>query len=412
MQPPVAIAPRQPSSLGRQMLNKVPEITLYFWVIKILCTTVGETAADLLNENLGFGLTNTTYVMAALLIATLVFQFRARRYVPGIYWFAVVLISVVGTLFSDSLVDNLGVALETTTIAFSIILALVFATWYASERTLSIHTIVTTKREAFYWLAILFTFALGTSAGDFLAEQLELGYLLSVGIFAGAIAVVALAHFRFRLNAILAFWIAYILTRPLGASIGDYLASPTGEGGVGLGTVVTSLIFLTTILSLVVYLAISKRDVIPTAVAEEGVEGLPEEGEARVLVVTNKTDATPAVVEAVRERAAAGPASFFVLVPNPEHLPFDRVGTDTTQGEHVLERALPLLEEPAGSEVAGRVATSPNAYDDIVEELERDDYSEIILETFPSHVSHWLHVDLPDRVAGLGYPVTTVTATH
>jgi uncharacterized membrane-anchored protein len=412
MQPPVAIVPRQPSSLGRQMLNKVPEITLYFWIIKILCTTVGETAADLLNENLGFGLTNTTYVMGALLIGTLVFQFRARKYVPGIYWFAVVLISVVGTLFSDNLVDNLGVALETTTIAFGIILALVFATWYASERTLSIHTIVTTRREAFYWLAILFTFALGTSAGDFLAEQLELGYLLSVGIFAGAIAIVALAHFRFRLNAILAFWIAYILTRPLGASIGDYLASPAKEGGVGLGTVITSLIFLTTILTLVVYLAISKRDVIPTPRVGGKPVGQPADGEPRVLVVTNKTDATPAVIEAVRERAAAGPARFFVLVPNPDHLAFDRNSTDTSLGEQVLQRALPLLEEPAGAEVEGRVAASPNAYDDIVEELKRGDYREIILETLPSHVSHWLHVDLPNRVADLGYPVKTVTATH
>jgi len=395
------------------MLNKVPEITVFFWVIKVLCTTVGETAADLLNENLGLGLTNTTYVIGVLLVATLVFQFRARKYVPGIYWLAVVLISVVGTLFSDNLVDNLGVALETTTIGFSIILALVFATWYASERTLSIHTIVTTRREAFYWLAILFTFALGTSAGDFLAEQLELGYLLSVGIFAGAIAVVAIAHFRFRLNAILAFWVAYILTRPLGASIGDYLAQPTGEGGLGLGTIVTSLIFLSTILALVVYLATSKRDVIPTVTAAaEPAAGLPPDGEARVLVVTNKTDATPSVIAAVRERAAAGPARFVLLVPNPEHLPFDRYGTDTHLGEDILERALPQLEEPAGSTVEGRVASGPNAYDDIVEELERGGYEEIILETLPSHVSHWLHIDLPERIAALGYPLRTVMATR
>jgi uncharacterized membrane-anchored protein len=394
------------------MLNKVPEITLYFWVIKILCTTVGETAADLLNENLGLGLTNTTYVMAALLIVTLVFQFRAREYVPGIYWLAVVLISVVGTLFSDNLVDNLGVALETTTIAFGVILALVFATWYASERTLSIHTIVTTKREAFYWLAILFTFALGTSAGDFLAEQLELGYLLSVGIFAGAIAVVALAHFRFKLNAILAFWIAYILTRPLGASIGDYLSQPTPEGGLGLGTVLTSLIFLSAILSLVVYLTISRRDLIAVPSTEAPLETQPSNGEPRVLVVTNKTDATPAVIAAVRERAAAGPARFFVLLPNPDHLPFDRNDTDTHLGERVLERALPMLEETAGIEVEGRVAASPNAYDDIVQELSRTEYREIILETLPSHVSHWLHVDLPERVAALGYPLKTVMATR
>jgi uncharacterized membrane-anchored protein len=394
------------------MLNKVPEITLYFWVIKVLCTTVGETAADLLNENLGLGLTNTTYVIAALLAVTLVFQFRARRYVPGIYWLAVVLISIVGTLFSDNLVDNLGVGLETTTIAFGAILALVFAVWYASERTLSIHTIVTTRREAFYWLAILFTFALGTSAGDLLAEQLELGYLLSVGVFAGGIAVVALAHFRFRLNAVLAFWIAYILTRPLGASIGDYLSQPTPEGGLGLGTIVTSLIFLATILALVVYLAVTKRDVIPVSTGNGRVDGQPADGEPRVLVVTNKTDATPAVIEAVRERAAAGPARFFVLVPNPDHLLFDRNSADTSLGERALQRALPLLEGPAGTEVEGRVAASPNAYDDIVEELKRGDYREIILETLPSHVSHWLHVDLPNRVADLGYPVKTVTATH
>jgi uncharacterized membrane-anchored protein len=411
--PPIAAGPRHDiPSLGRQMLNKVPEITLYFWIIKILCTTVGETAADLLNENLGLGLTNTTYIMAVALIAVLVFQFRAKKYVPGIYWLAVVLISVVGTLFSDNLVDNLGVQLQTTTIAFSVILACVFAAWYWSERTLSVHTIVTTRREAFYWLAILFTFALGTSAGDLVAEKLELGYLPSVGIFAAAIAIVTLAHFRFRLNAILAFWIAYILTRPLGASIGDFLSQPTNETGLGLGTVLTSLIFLSTILALVVYLTITKRDLIAVSSAEAQLDAHAEDGTPRVLVVTNKTDATPAVIEAVRERAAAGPASFFVLVPNPDHLAFDRNSTDTAAGEKVLKRALPLLGEPAGTEVEGRVALSPNAYDDIVEELKRGDYREIILETIPSHVSHWLHVDLPERVAGLGYPVKTVTATH
>lgn len=167
------------------MLNKVPEITVYFWVIKVLCTTVGETFADNLNENLGLGLSGTSYIMGALLIGVLAFQFRAKKYVPGIYWLAVVLISVVGTLVSDNLVENYGVTLQTTTIAFSAILIAVFAGWYAFERTLSVHTIFTTRREAFYWLAILFTFALGTSAGDFLSEQLELGYLAALGIFAG-----------------------------------------------------------------------------------------------------------------------------------------------------------------------------------------------------------------------------------
>jgi len=400
------------------MLNKVPEITLYFWVIKILCTTVGETAADLLNENLGLGLTNTTYIMAAALIAVLVFQFRSRKYVPGIYWLAVVLISIVGTLFSDNLVDNLGVELQTTTIAFSIILACVFGAWYWSERTLSVHTIVTSRREAFYWLAILFTFALGTSAGDLVAEKLELGYLPSVGIFAGAIAIVAVAHFRFKLNAILAFWIAYILTRPLGASIGDFLSQPTGETGLGLGTILTSVIFLSLILALVVYLTISKRDLIAVSSAEAqldyapGPDGLPVTGGPDVLVVTNKTVASPALVEAMRARAAAGPARFFLLVPNPDHLPFDRISPDTREGEKALAQTLPQLQEQSGAEVEGRVANSPNAYDDIVAALDAGRFGEIILETPPSHFSHWLHVDLPQRVAHLGYPLTTVTATH
>lgn len=408
--------PRHDSpSPGRQMLNKVPEITLYFWAIKILCTTVGETAADLLNENLGLGLTNTTYIMGAALIAVLVAQFRTTKYVPGVYWLAVVLISVVGTLFSDNLVDNLGVQLQTTTIAFSLILACVFGAWYWSERTLSVHTIVTTRREAFYWLAILFTFALGTSAGDLLAEKLELGYLPSVGIFAGAIALVAFAHFRLRLNAILAFWLAYILTRPLGASIGDYLSQPVNETGLGLGTILTSVIFLSTILALVVYLTISKRDLIAvpadvTLGTVPGPGGLVAAGGSSVLVVPNKTEATQALVDAVRERAAAGPARFFVLIPNPEHLHFDRVGTDTGDGEAMLKRTLPILER-AGAEVEGRVANSPNAYDDIVAALASGEYGEIILETPPSHFSHWLHVDLPQRLAHLGYPLTTVTST-
>src|SRR3954449_4072600 len=190
---------------GRQMLNKVPEVTLYFWIIKILCTTVGETFADFLNDKMGLGLTGTSLVMGALLIAVLVVQFRKRRYVPGVYWLAVVLISVVGTLISDNLTDNFGVSLVTTTIAFSIALAVTFAVWYRQERTLSIHSINTTRREAFYWLAILFTFALGTSAGDLTAERLNVGYANSVLMFGAMIAVVAIAHFRFRLGPIVSF---------------------------------------------------------------------------------------------------------------------------------------------------------------------------------------------------------------
>jgi uncharacterized membrane-anchored protein len=253
------------------MLNKVPEVTLYFWLIKVMCTTVGETAADYLNTNLNMGLTNTTYVMGTLLVVVLLFQFRARKYVPGVYWLAVVLISVVGTLITDNLTDNFGVALATTTIIFAIALAATFAAWYASERTLSIHTIYTTKRESFYWLAILFTFALGTAAGDLTAERLNVGYWKSALLFGAVIGIVAFAHYVLKLNAVLAFWLAYILTRPLGASIGDYLSQPTADGGLGLGTTGTSALFLASILAVVVYLTLTRRDVLPRpdAVANE-----------------------------------------------------------------------------------------------------------------------------------------------
>ena len=246
----------------RLRLNKVPEITLYFWVIKVLCTTVGETAADLLNEKAGLGLTGVSVLMSALLAVVLVVQFRTTAYRAGVYWLAVALISVVGTLISDNLTDNMGVPLETTTTVFGIVLAVVFVVWYRRERTLSIHSIDTTGREAFYWLAVLFTFALGTAAGDLVSERMDLGYWLSAVLFALAIAAVGIAHFALGLDAVWSFWIAYILTRPLGASIGDYLSQPTGDGGLGLGTVVTSVLFLAVILGLVVFLTVTRKDVI------------------------------------------------------------------------------------------------------------------------------------------------------
>lgn len=206
------------------------------------------------------GLTNTTYAMSGILLVVLVAQFRMRTYTAWIYWLAVVLLSVVGTLITDNLVDNLGVSLVTATSVFSVALIAVFGLWYQSERTLSIHSITTVRREVFYWLAILFTFALGTAAGDLLAETLNLGYLLSAVLFAGVIALVALVHYRLKLDAITAFWVAYIITRPLGASIGDYLSQLPENGGLGLGTTVTSVIFLTIILGFVIYLAITKKD--------------------------------------------------------------------------------------------------------------------------------------------------------
>ncbi len=259
------------STTARTMLNKVPEVFLLFWVVKIMSTTVGETAADFLAGNLGLGLTATSLIMAGLLAGVLVVQFRVRRYVPAVYWLAVVLVSIVGTLISDNLVDNFGVSLWTTTIAFSAALTATFLAWYRSERTLSIHTIVTSRREAFYWLAILCTFALGTSAGDLVGEKLALGYLTSAFLFAALIALVTLAHLKGGLNAVLAFWAAYILTRPFGASMGDYLTAAPADGGLGLGTNGTSGLFLAVIVAAVGWFTVQQRraDAIAATVLEE-----------------------------------------------------------------------------------------------------------------------------------------------
>jgi uncharacterized membrane-anchored protein len=244
----------------RQLLNKVPELTIFFWIIKIMATTVGETGADFLIDNLNLGLTYTTLIMSGFLLITLILQFRASKYIPWIYWLTVVLISVLGTLITDNLTDNFGVPLLATTVLFSVMLAATFTAWYASQKTLSIHSIYTTKREMFYWLAILFTFALGTAAGDFLAEGLNLGYLTSSFLFAALIGVITFAHYSFKLNAVLTFWIAYILTRPFGASFGDYLSQPRDKGGLALGTVGTSILFLLIIVILVIYLTKTRRD--------------------------------------------------------------------------------------------------------------------------------------------------------
>lgn len=235
-----------------QMANKVPLVTAAFWIIKVLCTTVGETFADFLNVQLGFGLGGTSLVMGAVLLAVLIIQFRLRRYVPAIYWLAVVLLSVVGTLLTDNLTDVTGIPLAASSAVFAVLLAVTFVVWYATERTLSIHAITTSRRELFYWLAVLFTFALGTAFGDFLAEALDIGYFGSLLVFAGAIAVVG-GLYRMRvLAAIPAFWAAYILTRPLGASMGDLLSQPTDAGGFGWGTTLTSALFLVVIVVLVV----------------------------------------------------------------------------------------------------------------------------------------------------------------
>jgi len=237
------------------MLNKVPEVTLIFWIIKIMATTVGETGADYLAVHVGLGTAVTGGIMAAFLIMALLVQLRTRRYVPWIYWLTVVLVSVVGTQITDALTDRLEVSLYASTAVFALLLAATFAAWYRSERTLSIHTITTTKRELFYWAAILFTFALGTAAGDLATEALSLGFTIGVVVFGGLIAAVTVAYYL-GANAVLTFWIAYILTRPLGASLGDLLSQSQAYGGMGLGTIRTSLIFFAVIAILVTAVSI------------------------------------------------------------------------------------------------------------------------------------------------------------
>ena len=245
----------------KKMLSKVPEVTIFFWIIKVLCTTVGETASDFLNINLGFGLTGTSVIMGVVLAVVLFFQFKAKKYTPGIYWLTVVLISIFGTLVTDNMTDGMGIPLVVSTIVFSIALMITFALWYVSEKTLSIHSIYTKRREAFYWLTILFTFALGTATGDLMAESLGLGYLVIGILIVTLIAVVAVA-WRFKMDPILAFWLVYIMTRPLGASLGDYLSQPSTYGGLGLGAAVTSAIFLLAIMATVIFLAVTKKDLV------------------------------------------------------------------------------------------------------------------------------------------------------
>jgi len=243
------------------MLNKVPEVVIWFWIIKVLCTTVGESFADWINQTLGVGLVNTSLIFTGVLAVVLVVQMRLPRYVPIAYWLTVVVLSVTGTLYTDILTDQLKVPLALSTSVFAVILAVVFGIWYSRERTLSIHSIVTTPREAFYWLAVLVTFALGTASGDWILDLTGWPPGKSVLLPAGLIVAVVIG-WRLGANPVLSFWLAYILTRPLGANLGDYLALPKADGGLGLGTAKTSILFLAAILATVVYLTLTRRDVI------------------------------------------------------------------------------------------------------------------------------------------------------
>jgi uncharacterized membrane-anchored protein len=245
----------------REMLSKVPEVTLWFWIIKILCTTVGESFADWINMTLGVGLEMTAVIFTVVLALVLTWQLVLRRYVPFVYWLTVVVVSVTGTLYTDILTDSLGVPLALSTTVFAALLAVVFGVWWSTQRTLSIHSITTTPRELFYWLAILVTFALGTAAGDWILELTGWAPGISVLLPAGLIVGVVIG-WRLGANSVLAFWLAYILTRPLGANLGDWLGLPADQGGIGLGVGWTSILFLGAILATVIFLTVSRADVI------------------------------------------------------------------------------------------------------------------------------------------------------
>lgn len=275
----------------RELLNKVPEVTIYFWIIKCLCTTIGETMSDNLMTRFAVGGDNASpaqlqiglYKVAAITVVVLVVlltvQFRCKRYVPLVYWANIVVISVLGTQITD-MFEGQGDTpnhMWAITIVSVTLLAVVFAAWWYVERTLSMHSIRTPRREMFYWLAILTTFATGTAVGDLIAEKFSLGYLTTLELFIAVIAVIAVVWKLTPVNGVLAFWLAYIMTRPLGASTGDWL-SQQGNQGLNWGTTTTSYLFLGIIVVLVIYLQVRKPDVTPPQlVAEE----LAKEGALR-----------------------------------------------------------------------------------------------------------------------------------
>jgi len=244
----------------KALLLRVPEITLIFWVIKILSTTVGETGADYMAVDLGMGMPVVTLIMSGIMTLLLLLQFtQLKKYVPSSYWGIVVLISVIGTLITDILVDDFSVGLLPLSIVFTIMMLGGFWAWYKKEGTLSIHTIDTSSREAYYWIVILLAFALGTAVGDLISEYFALGYDVALSLFAGMIALVTIAYYFLKLNAVLAFWIAYILTRPLGASLGDFLIQSPQDSGLGVDMLIINASFFFTIVVLVFYLTIQLK---------------------------------------------------------------------------------------------------------------------------------------------------------
>jgi uncharacterized membrane-anchored protein len=374
-----ATSPSRPdaSSNTRALLNKVPEVTLWFWIIKILCTTVGESFADWVSVDLGVGLINTSLIFTVVLAAVLVWQLTLPRYNPFPYWLTVVVLSVTGTLYTDILTDKYGVPLALSTSVFAVLLAVVFGVWYAREGTLSIHSIVTRRREAFYWTAILVTFALGTAAGDWTLELT--GWTPGVSVLLPIFLIVSvIIGWRMGANPVLSFWLAYILTRPLGANMGDWLALSNGEGGLGLGTAVTSVIFLSAILATVIYLVIKKPDVIENVTVRE-TEGDPARRRKRehamlwyyglvglvavtVLVIANHRPHAAAAAE----DANGAP----VVHLTPQQATANLPAADLTQFRTISQDTLDLVASGHQAAATSRIADLESAWDDDQSRLE------------------------------------------
>ncbi|GLV59294.1 membrane protein [Dictyobacter sp. S3.2.2.5] len=252
-------AAAQPAHKAAHLLKKVPEITIFFWIIKLLTTAMGETTSDYMVNHIDPVI--AVAIGALGLCVALALQLVVRRYIPAVYWFAVVMVAIFGTMAADVLHIGLGIPYLASTIFFAIALAIIFGVWYATEKTLSIHSIYTLRRELFYWATIVTTFALGTALGDMTATTLHLGYLDSGILFAVLFALPGLACWLLGLNEILAFWFAYIVTRPLGASFADWMGKPRDAGGIGFGTGTVSLVLTILIIALVAYVTITRKDI-------------------------------------------------------------------------------------------------------------------------------------------------------
>lgn len=411
----------EPDMAPRTMLSKVPEITVWFWVIKILCTTVGESFADWINMTLGVGLINTALIFSAVLAAVLVWQLRLDRYVPFAYWLTVVVLSVTGTLYTDILTDSLGVPLAVSTSVFAVVLVVVFAVWYALERTLSIHSIVTTPRELFYWLAVLVTFALGTAVGDWILELTGWGPGISV-LLPAALIVAIVIGWRGGANSVLSFWLAYILTRPLGANLGDWLATPTTDHGLGLGTAMTSVIFLVAIAVTVLYLTRSHVDVIagePRAAATSSATTRSVREHAMLgyyAVIAATTGAVliwaagqPHQSAAASDEEAGGAAVATALAPGQASAHFPP--TDVASFRAIAQDTLTKLQSGDQAGATARVKDLETTWDDRQSTLQPlDGTTWTALDGQIDHVLTALRAPTPDPTAETQSLTTLITS--